>query len=163
VLYYVNARANPNHDQVKWKSILVRVGPDRYREIFHLQAFYSTVSIARSQIIQSGRERVLATMDSDGGNGGSCWEGYWWFDSLGPHALDFSHLRAAVLSRVPGDSRFGMTCSNLDLQSEQFQSWVQEANAQCHACGNLGEVTAQFRLKGAIIEPVAVSFKPAEP
>ncbi len=83
-LYYVSPGRNSNSDQVKWKSILVQTGPDLYREIFHLQVFYASVSLTPSRIIQSGSESVLATMDSDGGNGGGCWEGYWWFDQAGP-------------------------------------------------------------------------------
>ena len=43
VLYSVSARNNPDENEVKWKSILVQVGRDSYKEIFHLQAFYSTV------------------------------------------------------------------------------------------------------------------------
>jgi hypothetical protein len=163
VLYSVNTKQSPGPDRVNWKSILVRVGPDRYREIFHLQNFYSTVSIMPSQIIQSGRERVLATMDRDGGNGGDCWEGYWWFDPSGPHPLDFSRLHAAIQSRVPKGLLLGITCSYLDLSSERVQSWVQKADAQCHACDYLGKVTAQFRLNGPILEPAAIDFEPTRP
>src|SRR5277367_6138888 len=89
VLYYVGSRdLNADLTDVKWKSILVQVGPDRFKEIFHLSVFYTTVSIEPSRIVQSGAEQVLSTMDGDGGNGGGCWEGYWWFDQTGPHRLD---------------------------------------------------------------------------
>ena len=163
VLYYVSEKENPSLNEVKWKSILVRVGPDRYREIFHLENSFSTISIQASQIVQTGPERVLVTMDPDGGNGGGCIEGYWWFDRSGPHPLDFSHLRAAIANQVPKNSNFGISCSYLNLESQRVQSWVQKAAAQCHACDFLGQVTAQFRLEGAMLEPVAVSFKSGEP
>jgi hypothetical protein len=102
VFYYVGSREmNADLTDVKWKSILVQVGPDRFREIFHLSAFYTTVSIAPSRIIQSGTERILATTDGDGGNGGGCWEGYWWFDKAGPHSLNFAGLSIAIEERVP--------------------------------------------------------------
>ena len=163
LLYHVSSRESPNYDAVKWKFILVQVGPDRYREIFHLQAFDTTVSISASRIIQSGSERVLASMDLDGGNGGGCWEGYWWFDQSGPHALDFSLMTAAISARVPQNSSFGMTCSHLDLKSERIRSGVQDAQAKCMACGYLGAVTASFHLEGPILKPVDINFKPEKP
>jgi hypothetical protein len=162
-LYYVSLGRNSNPDQAKWKSVLVQTGPDLYREIFHLQAFYTSVSLTPSRIIQSGSERVLATMDRDGGNGGGCWEGYWWFDQAGPHPLDFSRLKAAVEGRLPGNAAFNISCGNLNLNSEQVQSWVQRSDAQCHACDLLGRLTARFRLNGAIAEPGEIVFKSGDP
>ena len=84
VLYYPSPRPNASVTGATWKSILVQTSTDRYTEIFHLQAFYTTASVEPSRILQSGDEPVLVTMDLDGGNGGHCWEGYWWFDSSGP-------------------------------------------------------------------------------
>ena len=162
VLYSIGSRGDPSSD-VKWKSILVRVGPDSYREIFHLQAFYSTISIQPSSIVASGSERVLATMDFDGGVAGDCWEGYWWFDRAGPHALDFSRLEAAMLNAVPKSTNFNVHCSNLDLKSQSVRSGVQKAHPECHACDWVGEVTAKFRLAGAIAEPTEITFKSSDP
>jgi hypothetical protein len=162
-LYYVSPGRNSNSDQVKWKSVLVQTGPDLYREIFHLQVFYASVSLTPSRIIQSGSESVLATMDSDGGNGGGCWEGYWWFDQAGPHPLDFSRLKAAVVGGLPGNTAFNITCGNLNLNSEQVQSSVQRSDARCRACDLLGRVTARFRLNGAIAEPGETVFKSVDP
>ncbi len=163
VLYSVTKRADPSSNDAKWKSILVQVGPDRYREIFHLQAFYSTISIKPSSIVASGSERVLATVDLDGGNAGGCWEGYWWFDGAGPHALDFSRLEAAMLGQVPKNTNFNVHCTNLDLKSQSVRSGVQKAHPECHACDWVGEVTAKFRLAGAIAEPVEITFKQSDP
>ncbi len=139
VLYSVNTRG------VTWKSILVQTGADNYREIFHLQAFYTTFTLKRSRIVQSGNESVLVTMDKDGGNGGGCWEGYWWFDGSGPHAVDFSRLRAAITERLPRDTSINMSCANLDLGSQQVQS---------------AGLTARFRLNGPVAEPASVIYHP---
>jgi len=164
VLYYVHARGDAGASAARWKSILVRVAPDTYREIFHLQAFYTTVSLGAARIVQSGAERVLATMDTDGGNGGGCWEGYWWFDDNGPHPLDFSPLEAAIRERLSKlheeNATFQVLCSNLDLSSQQVKAGIQKAHAQCHACDWIGEVTARIRLDGALVKPVAIEFQP---
>src|SRR5579872_5189922 len=50
-----NAKPGP----VKWKSILIRTGADQtgadqYVEIYHLQAYYTTVSLKPAWIMQSG-------------------------------------------------------------------------------------------------------------
>lgn len=160
VLCYLGPRGNGNPSDVKWKFILVQVGPDRYKEIFHLQAFHTTISVKPSQIIRSGKEPVLATMDYDGGNGGGCWEAYWWFDRGGPHVLDFSRVEAAIRNKAPGNTRFSASCGNLDLKSRQIHSGVQEANPKCHACDWTGEVTATFRLAGSVAEPTSITYKP---
>lgn len=164
VLYFMNSPVKPDQIQAGWKSILVQVGPDRYREIFHLQASGNPPPLQSSHIIHSDGERVLTTMDFDGGVGGGCWEGYWWFDHSGPHSLDFSHLQSAMSERLPKGSKLGsITCSQLDLKSGRAQSAVQKINAECAACDFIGEVTAQFRLHGAIVEPVAVAFASVAP
>jgi hypothetical protein len=160
VLYYIGARGEPSPAQAKWKAILVQVGPDLYREIFHLSAYYTTISIAPSRIVQAGDERVLATMDSDGGNGGGCWEGYWWFDRLGPHALDFSPLEAAIRAGVPANTTMQVSCANLNLDAQEVRSGVQRTDAECHACGWIGSVIAKFRLDGATAIPVSITFQP---
>jgi hypothetical protein len=79
---------------------------------------------------------VLVTMDRDGGNGGYCWEGYWWFDRSGPHPLDFSPLRAAIQEKLPEDSvLLGMTCDSLDFKSGRVRGVVQKSGAECRAAG----------------------------
>jgi len=77
ILDYGSELNHPGSTEINWKSILVRVGPDRYKEIFHLQESGTTRPIERSSIVSSGSERVLPTMNSDSGNGGGCWDGYW--------------------------------------------------------------------------------------
>jgi hypothetical protein len=163
VLYDIMRRDDPGLSIIGWKSILVQLGHDRYKEIFHLQASGGAPSLKPSSIVLSRGERVLATMDPDGGVGGGCWESYWWFDRAGPHALDFSRLEAAMEKRVPKNTRFSTTCSNLDLKSSLVKSGVQKNPPQCHACDWVGEVTARFRLSGPIVEPLAIEFKPGEP
>jgi hypothetical protein len=163
ILCYLGPRGGGEPVDVKWKFILVQVGANRYREIFHLQAFYTTVSISPSRIIRSGNEAVLATMDADGGNGGGCWEGYWWFNSTGPHSLDFSHLQAAIKNRIPKNTVFATSCAHLHFDTQEIRSGVQKSEARCHACDWVGDVTARFRLVGPIVEPVKIRFQPAQP
>ena len=147
-----------------WKSILVKTGTDSYREIYHLQS-YAAPSIPDhsklepSRIVHVGTETVLATRDSDGGNGGGCYEAYWWFSPDGPQPLDFSSFTTAIRKRVPRDATFTSSCWALDLDRSELKSWVQKRDAKCHGCGGLGEVIAHFKLNGASVEATDIHFR----
>ena len=163
VLYRVGPREEVDPQNAKWKSILVEVGKDQFREIFHLQALYYTDPLSSSRIVQSGAEQVLVTMDSVGGNGGACWEAYWWFDRAGPHGLDFSRLNAAMGKGVPANTTFLMSCSVLNLETQEVNTWAQKSDAKCHACDFVGTLTVRFRLDGSTVVPVEVRFQPGNP
>ena len=163
VLYYLGERGQGAPAAPKWKSILVEVGPDSLQEIFHLQASRVPVSLKPSSIVQSGGERVLVSMDRDGGNGGGCWEGYWWFDRDGPHRLDFSGLEAAIKNQLPEGVIAQVSCSNLNLGEQIVRSWVRKIQPECRTCDVIGEVTARYRLNGASVVPIEVKFRLTEP
>lgn len=164
VLYYPSPLSATAPTPAKWKSILVQVGPDRYVEIFHLQAFYTSASVGPSRIVQSGNEAVLVTTDPDGGNGAGCWEAYWWFDNAGPHALDFSLLEAAIKQRLAAAHQegavFRASCSSLNLNLQLVESAVQQPTARCQACGQVGNLIARFRLDGPVVRPLTIDFHP---
>ncbi|HZU28245.1 MAG TPA: hypothetical protein VFA04_22140 [Bryobacteraceae bacterium] len=145
---------------LKRKSILVRTGPDRWLEIYHLEAAYVVTELTPVRIVKASDEPVLATMDSDGGNAGGCFEAYWWFDSSGAHEIDFSAVRAGIAKRLAPGARFMTGCANLDLGHQEIRAAVQKQDAECHACGWIGEVTARFRLAGARAESAQISFRP---
>lgn len=158
ILYRVGSRGSNEPAEIRWKFLLVQTGKDLYREIYHLQAYYVVPPLKSAEIFKVGDEQVLATDDSDGGNGGGCWDGYWWFDSSGPHQLDFSAVRAAITKHVPSGATFWTTCWALHLGDEEIKSPVQKSDARCHSCGTPGEVTARFRLDGAVAVPVSVKY-----
>jgi hypothetical protein len=166
IFYHANTRGTASATGTKWKSILVQVGPDRYKEIFHLQAFYTAASLGPTRILRSGNESVLATMDFDGGSGGGCWDGYWWFDNEGPHPLDFSALEASIRERLSAEhanaAKVQILCGALNLESQEVKSTIQESHAPCRSCGIIGEVMARFRLDGALVVPVAIDFHPVK-
>jgi len=158
-----NAKPGP----VKWKSILIRTGADQtgadqYVEIYHLQAYYTTVSLKPAWIMQSGAEQLLSTLDSDGGNGGGCFDGYWSFDAGGPTQLDFSAVWREIEEHIPADARYSWHCYALHLDRQTIESRVQSSDANCHACGGLGTVAVKFRLEGWHAKPVSVEFRAGE-
>lgn len=161
ILYTIHESGDDRPAPPAWKFILVQTGTDSYREIYHLQASGpATLSANTTEIVKLPEESVLSTNDPDGGNGGGCWEGYWWFDSSGPHQIDFSVLDNAIEKHIPPSSWFTSGCWALNMGQEEITSVVQKKNPQCRACDILGNVTAYFHLHGAIAEPDEITFYP---
>jgi len=161
IMYRIQGDVAEFGDEFLWDIVLVSTEPGQYAEIFHLQAGGGVPPpLQPSKIVNVGPEQILATYNSDGGNGGGCWKGYWWFDSTGPHAIDFSQVYAAIRKRVPANSTFATTCVPIDFDPRQIKTWVKKADAECHACGGLGTATADFELRGAIAIPTRVNFTP---
>jgi len=71
---------------------------------------------------------------------------------------DFSKVRAAITKQVASGAFFWTTCWAMNLEQQEIKSVVQKGDARCHACDMLGEVTAHFRLHGAVAEPISVEF-----
>ena len=67
-------------------------------------------------------------------------------------------MRAAITKQVPSGAFFWTTCRAMNLEQQEIKSVVQKGDARCHACDMLGEVTAHFRLHGAVAEPISVEF-----
>jgi len=146
---------------VRWISILVRTGPQAYNEIYHLQADGGiALPIEPSRIVHVSGGDVLMTNNSDGGNGGGCYEGYWRITASGNTPIDFSPLRKVIEAHIPPGTTYTPSCWALNLDNQLLKSGVQKTNAECHACDWVGEVTAHFRLEGARAEATDVAFKP---
>lgn len=157
ILYEFGDRRQPELEKLRWKSILVQNGRELYVEVYRLQA-YLRAPLTPAKLVHVGDELVLMTQDSDGGNGGGCWEGYWWFDADGPHAIDFSPLIQEITKHIPPASTFWSTCWALHLEDREVKSYIQKADAKCRSCDFLGEVTAHFRLHGGTAEATDVNF-----
>jgi hypothetical protein len=145
-----------------WKILLVGVGHEEYREIYHLQMWGgSNPPLQSARIVRVDAESVLATYDPDGGNGGGCTDGYWWIDGRGAHALNFDEVYKEIAKKLPANATFATRCWTISMEHQQIKTWAQKADAQCHACGGLGQVVADFTLHGAQAEPTKVEFTPS--
>lgn len=139
-----------------YKFILVGVGKNQYREIYHLQANgNSFMPLTPARIVNMGTESILATSDPDNH---TCSEGYWFFDTAGPHQIDFDPVYHAIQSRLPHDATFEIGCWTFDLDHQKIHIWSHSFNAQCRVCDGRGEVTASFTLHGAKAEPDIVQL-----
>jgi len=147
----------------RWISILVETGPHAYNEIYHLQVEGGiALPIKPARIVQVPGGDILMINNSDGGNGGGCYEGYWRITGSGNTQIDFSPLRKAVEAHIPAGTTYTSSCLALDLDNHMLRSGVQKANPECHACDWVGEVTAHFRLEGDGAEATDVVYQPQQ-
>jgi hypothetical protein len=143
----------------QWKSLLVGVGANRYVELYGLQSNWGLFKIGSAGIYGSGSNSILGTDDPDGGNGGGCSDGYWWFDKVGAHPVDFTKLEDAIRRAVPKEGAYMTRCGALHPEEAYLESWVQRLDAKCHACGGLGTVHAHYRIQSGVAIPVSVRFE----
>jgi hypothetical protein len=146
----------------QWKSLLVEAdASDSYVEIYRLQAEYGTYQPMTSAIILgTGEDTILRTFDPANGNGGSCSEGYWWFDKSGAHDVDFSPLDRAIAGVQPPATTAWPHCWALASKNNEVRVGVQRAGVNCHACGWLGEIVATYQFKEGQATPTSVHFVP---
>ena len=157
--------AQSNEDPATWKDLLVSTKDGRgYVDIYALRydgaglMKETTASISGSEV-----NAILGTYDPDTGNGGGCSDGYWWFDGTGSHSVNFAPLIVAISQAIPRNTTFTHKCWALDAKHSRLVSAVQRSDAQCHACGILGEVQAIFRIERGVARPVSVVFRPGAP
>jgi hypothetical protein len=159
------AFADENQPFGEWKALLVESGErGSYVEIYALHCDSGgLIKETSAAIYGKGPDAVLGTYDPVTGNGGGCLDGYWWFDKAGAHSVDFSPLIQEVSRAIPPNALFTSLCWALHPESSKLESWVQRKDADCHACGGLGEVHASYRIEHGSAKPVSVSFEPAHP
>ena len=131
-----------------WKFILVQVGPDRFREIYHLEPNQVDSRVEPSIVINSNRESFLRTRDWVGGNGGYTYEEYFSLDRDGPIHIDLDPIGKAAGAVVPSDigqsmGPQGADWSNPDdLAKSLFSVPVVRKNLRCCT----GFVHVRFRV-----------------
>jgi hypothetical protein len=154
--------ATAEEPPTQWKSLLVQNGVgDQYVEIYELQAESGAYAPLEPAAIHSvGSQSILETFDPDSGNGVGCTDGYWWFDETGAHAVDFSPLKQAISRALPHNGTDASGCWGLLSEKAELQFWVQRADAECHACGGLGTIYAQYKIQRGVAIPISVRFEP---
>jgi hypothetical protein len=157
--------SEPSEEDVpptQWKSLLVDAdASDRYVEIYRLQAEYGTYQpMTSATILGTGEDAILRTFDPANGNGGSCSEGYWWFDKSGAHGVDFSPLDRAIAGAQPPATTAWPHCWALASNNDEVRVGVQRTDAKCHACDWVGEIVATYQIKHGRATPTSIHFVP---
>lgn len=91
-------------DSASWKFILVKIGPNRYREIYHLEAGFMD-EIKHSAVVRIGDRHILRSVDTVAGNGVATYQAYFWFDKDGPTWIDWTPIWNAARLAAPSDGR----------------------------------------------------------
>ncbi len=145
----------------QWKSLLVEIATGQYEELYALQV--DDWKAGSAGIYGFGPNSILGTYDPDGGNGGGCSDGYWWFDHAGAHTVDFTELNRAIDRMVPKEGSYTPNCWSLHPKEAYLESWVRRRDATCHACGGLGTVRASYKIQHGVAIPGSVHFEPQSP
>jgi len=144
---------------IEYKILLAQTGPNQFREIYHLENDNGVFPpLTKARIVQTTDNPVLVTMDSDGGNAGGCYSGYWSFDRSGPHPLAFDAANAAIEKVIPANSYPFAQCQAIDFDTQKINAWVL-SDPGCKACF-VGNAVVQFVVRGSAIEPVRTEFVP---
>jgi hypothetical protein len=138
---------------VDWKSILVRTGPNAYREIYHCQPTQVDAGALPSVIVRVGGERLLNSRYIVGGNRGLYADDYYYFGQAGPVRVDFEPVWTAgkaVLPKSMGLWRGGDENSPAALASKRFRLKVLDKGVGM--CCADGIVEVRFKLdRGRVI------------
>ena len=128
-----------NDETPDWKSILVEVAPDRYREIYHLEP--PAAILKPAFIFKAGGEYLLGTNDEIPGTGNYYYEDYWWFGPDGPVRVNIEAIGEALKSALPpghGVWKGG----GLDIENLRYRSPVwKDGDANCCPTGGSVELT----------------------
>jgi hypothetical protein len=134
---------NIDTKKIGWKSILVRVSPGQFREIYHLQP--TGAMIEPAFILKAGTNEILGTRDRIPGTGNYYYEDYFWFSSAGAVRLNLEAIGEATKSVLPSGSGIWKG-GGLDMRSLLYRTCVwNKGDANC--CPSGGEVVVRFRLE----------------
>jgi hypothetical protein len=140
LFYRFNKPSDPD-----WKMILVKSGPDEFREIYHCEPTQVDARAVRSSIVIVSREGVLSCVYWVGGNKGWHTDDYYWFDEAGPHPLHLTPVTDAAQSMLPkGYELWPCTDGRALDSSAKLRWWVQKKGDW--GCCSGGEVEVHFKL-----------------
>lgn len=143
--------------EIDWKSILVRVSPGKFREIYHLQPIAGKV--VPSFFLKAGAEQILATRILIPGTGNNYYEDYFWFSPTGAVRIDIEAIDMALKSILPAGSGVWKG-GGLDMRSLHYHSFVwREGDGNC--CPTGGAVDIKLRLDGGRLMVTSNHFDPA--
>ena len=138
-----------------WKSIVVEVTPEMYREIyfFETEPGVYVEPLSWATVLDLDHQRILTTNDRIDGNGAMCTDGYWSLEGAGAAIIDFSQVDKALASHTPKGSLIGETrCWALDMGAQTIHAHAQKPPL-CKACPDTASITVHFHLKGSAAVP----------
>ena len=153
VLYYFGEDGT-----LDWKAVLVKVGPDQYREIFHVQRTQVDQYVGPSKLVTAGQERLLSTVAFVGGNKGMEYGDYFWLSKNGPVLLDTGVLVTAARSALPNGKAPG---GQPRIDFRVMIARISANSAGNYLCCDGGVVEVKFRLQDGRITITRTHYAPS--
>jgi len=141
---------------IDWKSILVRTGPDEYREIYHDEPAEGKPN--PSFLIKIGEETVVGVRDN--AYRMDLLEEYWCFDAGAPLQLSFKPVWKAARSAIPADSLIIENPNGPGNFPNLAISAPVLAPRGAPCCEILGAVRVAFTMERCAISVSGVEFRP---
>jgi hypothetical protein len=140
-----------------WKSLLVKTGPDRYREIYHNEP--NEGKVMPSFLRQLGGETVLGTFDNQYRMDAA--EEFWCFSMGVPIRLNFEPLWQGAVKTTPAD-QYTLTGSPL-ARAIYPDSVTVDTFRSCNMprCSIGGVVRVKFKMQQCSLMVVSSEFEPA--
>jgi hypothetical protein len=155
---YVESPYSSNGGSPDWKSILVKTGPDRYREIYHDEP--NEGKVMPSFLRQLGGETVLGAFDNQYRMDAA--EEFWCFSMGVPIRLNLEPLWQAAMKATPADqytlagSPFARVIHSDSVSVNTFQ------NCNMPRCASRGRVHVKFKMQQCSLRVVSSEFEPQE-
>ncbi len=147
-----NNGANPG-----WKSILVKTGPDRYREIYHDEP--NEGKVMPSFLRQLGGETVLGAFDNQYRMEAA--EEFWCFSMGVPIRLNFEPLWQAATKATPA-GQYTLTGPLARSVLPDSVSVTTFENCNMPHCSIGGAVRVKFKMQQCSLMAVSSEFEPKE-
>jgi hypothetical protein len=166
IVFTIVGESQNDQSQPYWKSIVIESRPGMYRELLLLKnegGFWSGPP-KRAEIMNAGTTQLLVSNDGTTSRDMWCTGEFWVLGESGAVLADFSEVEAAINKAVPkGAQNITPMCAAVNPGTLEVRGDVQKANAECNACGELGNVVVKFKFEGQRAVPISANFSNTAP
>jgi hypothetical protein len=158
--YYFDNDFEPA-DTLGMRSILVQTGPDMFREIYVWRPVGPLAAIHAANVIYAGRQRLLISSSTDGGNAGGTFDVAFMLLPDGAVMLDWEPVYHAGAEAVPQGKQLWRPTSKFDFPSLTWSAWTNDdKGGKINCC--MGRVTVSFLInKAGRVEATKAKYDPA--
>lgn len=158
-LVYLDGEGTREAEPVRLRSVLVKVGPDSFREL-HVQE--ANGSVLPTKIIQAGAQRIMMLKFEDGGNHRIVYEDYFIATDGGLQRLDFAPVIAEAKKVVPKDEFTYQPTTNYGLDALVYSIGTEKKGKnigkKAGCCD--GRVRVPFKIENGIVIPGKPEYTP---
>jgi hypothetical protein len=159
-LVYLYGDATSGTRPIQLRSVLVKVGPDSFREV-HVQE--ANGAVLPTAIMQAGQQRIIMVKSEDGGMYRIVYEDYFFLTSGGLQRLDFEPVVAAAEKAVPKDEFTYQPTTSYGLGTLVYSIGTEKkgknVSAKVGCCD--GRIEVPFKIENGKLIPGKAKYTPS--